>query len=326
THTLEYILTGVTPGISFPEFTAVGQLDGEQGGCYDSDHETVILKADWIKNNNDTSHWNLLTQNAQGNQESFKIRLSALMRQLNQSDGIHTWQRIEGCELQDDGAKKGFMQYGYDGEDWLSLDLNTITWTAAHHKAVPLKLMWERGGYAHQKKNYLEIECIENLQKYVDYGREALERKVRPEVSLFQKDSSSPVVCHATGFFPKAVMIFWKKNGEDVHEDVELRETLPNQDGTFQRRSILTLSPEELDNGKHTCVIQHKGLEKEIVLLVSDRRVLSGGGTNGIIIGVVVAVLLLVVIGCVGFFVWKKKSGFKPVTQTPSEDSASDKS
>ncbi|KAI4886118.1 hypothetical protein NFI96_004716 [Prochilodus magdalenae] len=71
-------------------------------------------------------------------------------------------------------------------------------------------------------------------------------REVLPEVSLFQKDSSSPVVCHATGFFPKAVMISWQKNGEDLFEDVDLRETLPNQDGTFQRRSILTVPPEEL--------------------------------------------------------------------------------
>ena len=95
---------------------------------------------------------------------------------------------------------------------------------------------------------------------------------VPPEVSLFQKDSSSPVVCHATGFFPKAVMISWKKNGEDLDEDVELRETLPNQDRTFQKRSILTVPPEELKDHEYTCIIQHSSLEKEMVLQVSDLR------------------------------------------------------
>ncbi|GAA6090326.1 BOLA class I histocompatibility antigen, alpha chain BL3-7-like isoform X2, partial [Tachysurus ichikawai] len=65
--------------------------------------------------------------------------------------------------------------------------------------------------------------------------------------SVFHKHSPSPeVVCHATGFFPKAVMISWRKDGEDVHEDVELRETLPNQDGSFQKRSILKVPAEEL--------------------------------------------------------------------------------
>ncbi|KAI4894158.1 hypothetical protein NFI96_004515 [Prochilodus magdalenae] len=87
------------------------------------------------------------------------------------------------------------------------------------------------------------------------------------------KDSSSPVVCHATGFYPKPVMISWKKNGEDLDEGVELRETLPNQDGTFQKRSILTVPPEELYKHNYTCIIQHSSLEKEIVL--TPVRVLS---------------------------------------------------
>ncbi|KAL7839173.1 hypothetical protein SRHO_G00258310 [Serrasalmus rhombeus] len=159
---------------------------------------------------------------------------------------------------------------------------------------------------------YLEHTCIEWLEKYVEYSRSTLERKVHPEVSLFQNDSSSQVVCHATGFFPKAVMISWQKNGEDLHEDVELRETLPNQDGTFQKRSVLTVSPEELKKNKYTCVVQHSGLEREMKLQVSVCRVLSDGGSVGIILGVVVAVLQLVLIGCVGVFIWTKKQIMKP--------------
>ncbi|KAF5888069.1 BOLA class I histocompatibility antigen, alpha chain BL3-7-like, partial [Clarias magur] len=89
----------------------------------------------------------------------------------------------------------------------------------------------------------------------------------RPEVSVFQINSPSPeVVCHATGFFPKAVMITWQKDGEDVHEDVvELRETLPNQDGSFQKRSILKVPAEELQKHTYTCGVQHSSLEKELV-------------------------------------------------------------
>ena len=84
---------------------------------------------------------------------------------------------------------------------------------------------------------------------------------------MFHRHSSpSPeVVCHATGFFPKAVMITWQKDGEDVHEDVELRETLPNQDGSFQKRNILKVPAEELQKHNYTCVVQHSSLEKELV-------------------------------------------------------------
>uniref|UniRef100_A0A3B4DL88 Ig-like domain-containing protein n=1 Tax=Pygocentrus nattereri TaxID=42514 RepID=A0A3B4DL88_PYGNA len=183
-----------------------------------------------------------------------------------------------GCELHDDGTIKGYDQYGYDGEDFVSLDLKTETWTAANAKAVITKHKWEGTAWSVQDKAYLENTCIEWLQKYVEYGRSTLERK---GTNNHHKDSSSPVVCHATGFFPKAVMISWQKDGEDLHEDVELRETLPNQDGTFQKRSVLTVSPEELNRHDYACIVQHISLEKEMMLPVTEHRFLTPGGRDG---------------------------------------------
>ncbi|KAF4074731.1 hypothetical protein AMELA_G00242620 [Ameiurus melas] len=105
--------------------------------------------------------------------------------------------------------------------------------------------------------------------------------KVPPTASVFQKHSSSPeVVCHATGFFPKTVMITWQKDGEVVYDDVARRETLPNQDGSFQKRSILTVSTEDLQKHTYTCVIQHSSMEKEIVLHEEDIRILNPGQRN----------------------------------------------
>ncbi|XP_036455153.1 H-2 class I histocompatibility antigen, Q9 alpha chain-like [Colossoma macropomum] len=298
-HSLQYFYTTVTPGIHFPEFTIVGLVDGEQIDYYDSNIRKMISRNEWIKkvHADDTEYWHRETQTAQDHQEAFKENLVISMQRFNHTEGVHTFQWMYGCELHDDGTMRGYFQLGYDGEDFLSLDLNTLTYTAANAKAVITKHKWEQTPAARFHKAYLENECTEWLLKYVNYGRSTLERKVSPEVSLFQKDSSSPVVCHATGFFPKAVMISWQKNGEDLHEDVELRETLPNQDGTFQKRSVLTVSPEELNRNQYTCTIKHGSLKKEMQLQRTECRVLSGGGSVGIIIGVVVAVLLLVLIG-----------------------------
>uniref|UniRef100_A0A3B4BPR6 Ig-like domain-containing protein n=1 Tax=Pygocentrus nattereri TaxID=42514 RepID=A0A3B4BPR6_PYGNA len=277
-HSVQYFYTAVTPGINFPEFTVVGRLDGEQFEYYDSVIRKVMTKTEWMKKVDaaDPDYWTRQSQIAQGSQETFKVSVGTLMQRFNQTDGVHTVQFMVSCELHDDGTKRGYMQYGYDGEDFISLDMNTLTWTAANAKAVTTKQKWDGLGAAAKWKDYLENTCIDWLQQYVEYGRSSLERKVSPEVSLFQKDSSSPVVCHATGFFPKAVMIYWQKDEEDLHEDVELRETLPNQDGTFQKRSVLTVSPEELKKNKYTCVVHHGALEREKVLPVSDCRVLSG--------------------------------------------------
>uniref|UniRef100_A0A3B4D5D3 Ig-like domain-containing protein n=1 Tax=Pygocentrus nattereri TaxID=42514 RepID=A0A3B4D5D3_PYGNA len=181
---------------------------------------------------------------------------------------IHTWQRKFGCELHDDGSITGYSQYAYDGEDFIRLDLNTVSWIAANDKAVIIKQEWDQTPTAFNQKNFLENDCILCTKKYVDVGKATLEGKVRPKVFLYQRDSSE-VVCHATGFFPKALMISWQKNGEDLHEDVDLRETLPNLDDTFQKKSILTVSPEELDKHNYTCIVQHISLEKEMVVPVN---------------------------------------------------------
>ncbi|XP_036418585.1 H-2 class I histocompatibility antigen, Q9 alpha chain-like [Colossoma macropomum] len=294
-HSLQYLYITITPGLHFPEFISVGLVDGEQFVYYDSKITKKIPKTEWIEKNEGKDYWNEETQTSQDHQHKFRRDVTTLMKLFNQTEGVHTLQQIYGCELDEDGTIRGFWLYGYDGKDYISFDLNTETWTATNAIAVITKRRWESEDEALHVEAYLQNECTAWLQKYVGYSRSSLERKVSPEVSLFQKDSSSAVVCHATGFFPKAVMISWQKNGEDLHEDVELRETLPNQDGTFQKRSVLTVSPEELNRNQYSCVVQHGGLEEEMVLPVTDRRVLRGGSV-GVTVGSVVGGLLLLVI------------------------------
>ncbi|XP_058231140.1 BOLA class I histocompatibility antigen, alpha chain BL3-6-like isoform X2 [Hemibagrus wyckioides] len=307
THSLQYFYTAVTPGINFPEFTTVGQVDGVQFDYYDSDIRKKIPKTEWIQKNEGEDYWNSETQISQGNQETFKVNMATLMQRFNQTGGVHTVQMMYGCELHDDGTVRGYEQYGYDGEDFLSFHLKTKTWIAPKRQAVITKNKWDPNtGYNTNEKNYLEKECIKWLQEYVSYGRDTLERKDPPTASVIQKHSPSPeVVCHATGFFPKEVMISWRKDGEDVNEDVELRETLPNQDGSFQKRSILKVPAEDLQKHTYTCVIQHSSLKEELVLEVPK------GGLMAVIVGVLVALVVLVAV-VAGIMVWKKKnSGFR---------------
>ncbi|KAI5086402.1 major histocompatibility complex class I UEA precursor, partial [Silurus meridionalis] len=89
-HSLQYFYTGVTPGINFPEFTTVGQVDGQQFVYYDSNIRKVIPKTQWIQNNEGEDYWNSETQISQGNQESFKTGVGILMQRFNQTTGKHT--------------------------------------------------------------------------------------------------------------------------------------------------------------------------------------------------------------------------------------------
>ncbi|KAI2647048.1 hypothetical protein H4Q32_024027 [Labeo rohita] len=216
-----------------------------------------------------------------------------------------------GCEWDDQtGTTNAFRQYGYDGEDFLSVDFKELRYISPVQQGIPTVQKWNNDrGLLETNRNYFSTVCIEWLQKYVQYGKSSLERKVSPQVSLLQKSSSSPVTCHATGFYPSGVTVTWQKNGQDHDEDVDLGELLPNEDGTFQRSSTIRVKPDELKNNEYSCVVEHQG--KTIREIVKDDSL-----PIGIIVGAAVgALVLLAVIAVVVFKVLQKKkeTDFKPV-------------
>nr|AAQ18008.1 MHC class I antigen [Oncorhynchus mykiss] len=333
-HSWKAFLTASTGLSDFPEFVALNLVDDELMGYFDTKTNRFEGKQSWVEEKLGQQYMERQENILRGTSQSFKVNVGIAMERFNQTKGVHTVQLMYGCELGDDGITRGDFQYGYDGADFLSLDKSTLTWTAANQKAVITKLKWDAtGADANFQKNYLENTCIEWLKKYVNYGKDTLERKVRPSVSLLQKTPSSPVTCHATGFYPSGVMVFWQKDGQEQHGDVEHGEILQNDDGTFQKSTHLTVTPEEWKNNKYQCVVQLAGIEDDITKVLIESEIQTNFGktnrgsndpnTIGLIIGGVIA--LLVIIAVVGVVIWKKKNkkGFVPAStsDTDSENS-----
>ncbi|XP_077051197.1 HLA class I histocompatibility antigen, alpha chain E-like isoform X4 [Siphateles boraxobius] len=304
THSLKYLYTSVTGDPDLPEFTAVGLVDGVQFMYFDSNAKKAVPKREWIRQNVGEDYWERKTQNCIGDHQNIQI----LRQWFNLSQGVHTVQQMLGCEWDDQtGATEGFESFGYDGEDFLSLDLKEMRYISpVQQGSITVEKLNKDKGQIENNRNYFSTVCIEWLQKYVEYGKSSLQRKVSPQVSLLQKSSSSPVACHVTDFYPSGVTISWMKNGEEHHEDVDLGELLPNEDGTFQKTSTIRVSPEEWKNNKFSCVVQHQGETKTV-----DKR---DSLPIMPIVGVLVAVVLLIAIGVIVFVVYKKKQGFKPVS------------
>nr|XP_046189681.1 BOLA class I histocompatibility antigen, alpha chain BL3-7-like [Oncorhynchus gorbuscha] len=236
-----------------------------------------------------------------------------------------------GCTWDDDsGVTEGHRQHGYDGEDFLVYDMKTFTWIAPKQQAEITQRKWNNNpAEMAQRKSYITQECVEWLKKYVDFGKNTLMRTVPPSVSLLQKTPSSPVTCHATGFYPSGVMVSWHKDGQDHHEDVENGEILPNDDGTFQKSSHLTVTPEEWKNNKYQCVVQVTGIQEDFIKVLTESEIQTNWDDPApnivLIIGVVVVLLLVIVVVVVGVVIWKKKSK-KGFIQAQSSDTDSNNS
>uniref|UniRef100_A0A3Q3E7Q2 Ig-like domain-containing protein n=1 Tax=Labrus bergylta TaxID=56723 RepID=A0A3Q3E7Q2_9LABR len=313
-HSLKYFLTASSEVPNFPEFVAVGMREPKQ---------------DWMKKvtEDKADYWERETEKSVGHQQTFKVSLDILKRRFNQTGGVHIFQWMYGCEWDNKtGDVNGYFQYGYDGEDFIVLDTKTMTWVAPQQQAVVTKQKWDKEkAQLEYYKNYFNKECRDWLKKYVNYGRSSLMRTDLPTVSLLQK-TPSRVTCHATGFYPNRAMMFWRKDGEELHEDVDKGEILPNHDGSFQISADLQLPSD--DWGKYDCVFQLSGVKEDIVTKLDKREIKTNYGKTSMRSDeredltvtvveshlhdhcIIAVVLLLVTIVCAaGFCLYKKRNG-----------------
>ncbi|CAL8373918.1 unnamed protein product [Boreogadus saida] len=258
-HSLHYFYTASSGLSTFPEFVAVGMVDGVQMLHYDSVSKRAVPKQDWMERYT-RDHSEVLERdngNLQGAQQVFKANIGTVKQRFNQTGGTHMVQ-------------------------WISTFV---------------------------------------------YGKSTLQRTERPRVSLLQRSPSSPVVCHATGFYPDRVVVFWRRDGQELHEQVDPGEVLPNHDGTFQVSVDLNLkaAPQE-DWGRYECVVQLRGIEDISTpldpALIRTNSEDQSGLTIPIIIGLLV---LLLAAAVVGVLLYKKRNAsdqrHKPVgSDTSSEN------
>ncbi|XP_045915614.1 major histocompatibility complex class I-related gene protein-like isoform X1 [Micropterus dolomieu] len=315
-HSLKFFLTASSGVPDFPEFVAVAVVDGILAAYCDNIIKKVEPKQDWGKQTLENDPQQLEFYNRQFFERlpsRFKAEIYNLKQRFNQSGGVHILQEMSGCEWDDEsGEFNGFMQYGYDGEDFMVFDLKTLTWIAPKQQAVTTKLRWDtlKAAIKHIEDILIQM-CPAWLKTYVSYGKSSLLRTELPSVSLLQKTPSSPVSCHATGFYPDRAMMFWRKDGEEIHEDVDLGEILPNNDGSFQMSVDLNLSsvtPE--DWRRYDCVFHLSGVKDDIITKLDKAKIRTNWKepsdmTFPIIAAVVV--LGLVLIAAAGFIAFKRK-------------------
>ncbi|KAM8766204.1 major histocompatibility complex class I-related gene protein-like, partial [Acanthopagrus schlegelii] len=284
-HSLKRFITASTGIPNIPEIVVTAEVDEHLIGYCDSNN-TLDVKHDLAK-----SFFIKYPERLEWYRQRcfhffpnfFKSYTHSLMRLYNQTGGVHVLQEVEGCEWDDETEEvKGFIKYGYDGEDLLKLDPNTFTWIALRPEAVTAKPIWDADKVLIQRFNFAFTQIYPGLLNYyVKTGRSVLLRTELPSVSLLQKTPSSPVSCLATGFYPHRASLVWRKDGEELHEEVDHGEILPNHDGTFQMSVDLNLSsvtPE--DWTRYDCVFQLYGVKEEIITRLEKDRIRTNKGKS----------------------------------------------
>ncbi|XP_040852420.1 class I histocompatibility antigen, Gogo-B*0101 alpha chain-like isoform X3 [Ochotona curzoniae] len=320
-HSLMYFITGVSrPGLGEPHFMAVGYVDDTQLVRFDSDAKNPRAepRAPWMQQVEQV-YLHRHTQRGKQQTQINRVDLNNLRSYYNQSeDGSHTLQKVYGCEVGADGRLlRGYWQWAYDNKDYIVLNEDLQTWTAADMAAQISKHKWEADGDAEDFRAYLEGECLELLTRFLELGQETLQRSDPPTAHVTHhpvSDQKATLRCWALGFYPKDITLTWQRDGEDLTQDMELVETRPAGDGTFQKwAAVLVPSGEEQ---RYTCHVEHEGLPEPLSLRWEPPRptVPMWGVITGLVL--VAAVLIGAVVTAVMKMIRRKCSGGEAASYT----------
>ncbi|XP_029701366.1 major histocompatibility complex class I-related gene protein-like [Takifugu rubripes] len=312
--TIYYSLSSGLPNI--PEFFASVEVSGLEAGYCDTTKKKVEPKTNWAKTFLD-HHQEQLDWYTAECVERFPAYMKYWMYNVkeiyNQTGGVHVIQKLDHCELDSEtGEISAFSKFGYDGEDLLELDLKTLHWTALTPKALAVKPRWDSDEhrtlrislYITKKEIGAKVDFVLLMNHHETNDRFLSVPPELPSVSLLQKTPSSPVSCHATGFYPDRATLSWRKGEEELHEDVDHGEMLLNPDGTFQMSVDLNVSsvPPE-DWSSYKCVFQLSG-GKEITTTLDKNQIRTNWGETvsssnhpGAAVIIVILVVLLLPVG-----------------------------
>ncbi|XP_027602304.1 class I histocompatibility antigen, F10 alpha chain-like isoform X2 [Pipra filicauda] len=304
-HSLRYLTVAVTePSLRIPQYLSMGYVDGIPITRYSSERGRKEPLTLWMAAGAEPGYWDRGTQINEGNQLIAAKNLERVGGWYNWSGGLHTRQRLYGCDLLSDGSVRRTLRIGYDGQDFISFSPETGTFVAADGAAQITQRKWKSEGYE-ALQHELAQSCAEWLQKYVRYGREALERKEPPDVHVSWKEEHGILTlsCHAYGFYPGMIGINWLKGDELRDQETEWGGIVPNSNGTFYSWARIEALPGERE--QYRCRVEHAGMP-EPGIFAWEPESFWNSSPVWVAVSVIAAIII---IGLVGVSVWKLRSG-----------------
>ncbi|XP_045704704.1 patr class I histocompatibility antigen, A-108 alpha chain-like [Phyllostomus hastatus] len=309
-HTLRYLNILVTgPGQGKYRAISISYVDDTEIMRFDKDAvgPGTQLRVPWLEQlwveREDPDWWDQQAQNIKHNEENFRNYLNYLRTYFNESEDVsHTHQHMTGCVVGSDRRfLRGYFQSAYDGNETFEVNVDRCSSTSAQVPITAESDMVQDQAAEHWR-TYLKNVCVPWLRLFLQKGKETLLRADPPKTRMTHHPISDHEVtlrCWALGFYPADITLTWQHEGEDLTQDMELVDTRPAGDGTFQKWAALTVSPGE--EQRYTCHVQHQGLPEPLTL-----RWDPPSQTTIIIVGIA-ATLGLLGATAAGAVLWRRK-------------------
>ncbi|NWV13216.1 CD1D protein, partial [Ptilonorhynchus violaceus] len=300
TFTIRLLQTTTFQNSSFVDTEGLGLLEDIELGSLDKHTGSIRFYQPWVRPALPRSDWdtieNLLKIYLQ--QFSHLINEGAMKRNVPYP---FVAQCMAGCEIYPNRTSRAFAYVGYNGQDFLSFDTDNVTWTLSQDTNLSRYVQAVLQNYT-ALGELVEVlfndTCVADMEVLLHYGRAALERQELPVATVFARTPSPAqllLVCHVTGFYPRAISVAWLRDGQEVPPGPALNTStiLPNADLTYQLRSVLAVAPR--DGHSYVCRVRHHSLGTRSLLIPwgNSEVVLITGLMAGLLPAMAIAAMLV---------------------------------
>uniref|UniRef100_A0A6P8P7Y9 Major histocompatibility complex class I-related gene protein-like n=1 Tax=Geotrypetes seraphini TaxID=260995 RepID=A0A6P8P7Y9_GEOSA len=264
-HSLRYLTTIIKDAEpSALYFFAAVYLNDIIVEWYDSHTEVLEPRTAWVRKAVSPYNWRIKNQYLLLLQRNSMNVMKQIMLLTNQTEGVHTYQTMEGCELTDTNTTFVFYRTAFDRADFMHINTDTMNWTTEMPEAE--RIVQYRNANKTLTQWFvkgLRTLCDE-LRFLLPFANQTLQRKDKPNVRITERkllNDSVTLYCHAYGFYPRCVEMKWLKNGAETQVKLEAEAILPNPDGTYQAAVSLNVKSNTRDD--YACLVWHRSLEED---------------------------------------------------------------
>ncbi|KAM7054135.1 T-cell surface glycoprotein CD1b-like [Molossus nigricans] len=280
-----------------------GWLDDLQIHGWDSESGTAIFLKPWSKGN-------LSNQEVTELEEIFRvyfIGFTQIVEDHVREDQLtypFEVQGIAGCELHSGKTTVSFLSAALGGMDFLSFKNGSCVPAAeGGNKAQRFCALFSQyPGISDITERLLFNTCPRYLFGVLDAGKKELQKQVKPKAWLSSGPSPSPgrllLVCHVSGFYPKAVWVMWMK-GVQEQPGTHQGDLLPYADETWYLRVALDVAAGETAN--LNCRVKHSSLGGQDIVLYWEHST----STSVIVLAVILPTLILLT--CLALWFWRRR-------------------